>query len=444
MNLNSILDIEDAEKLVKWGLTHLIHYTGYQPMILECGEGAIVHTTGQKYLDFVSGSTSINVGYGENRIKEAIKKQLEEIATITVSFLSSPVVKLAKLLAEIAPAGLSRCFFSCTGSQATELAIQTARRYTSRLKIISRHGGYHGNTMGSISASGCALHKRIYDPVVHGFIHVLPPYCYRCDFGHEYPGCNIECASALENTIMYEWPETVAAVIGEPIIGGGGVVIPPIEYWKEVRRICDKYGVLLIMDEVITGFGRTGKMFCSEHYGVVPDIMAVAKGIASCYAPLSGVITTDDIALAMEDYEKGSYYSTYQNHPLSCAAALANLSVIIEDGLVERSAKLGEYMLNALRDLTEEFDVLDDARGKGLLLGVEVVKNKDSKEPDPELGYKIKRKAYDKGLLIGLSRIRMKNAIIITFGPPFVTTKDQIDEGLDIYHSAVKEAITSA
>ena len=444
LKFNSILNMEDTEKLVEWGKTHLTHYTGYRPMILKEGEGAVVHAGGRRFLDFLSGATSINVGYGEERVKEAIRDQLREISTITVAFLSSPVVKLAKLLSEIAPSGLSRCFFSCTGSQATELSIQTARRYTGRLKILSRLGGYHGNTMGSIAASGCALHKRIYDPGVHGFVRVLPPYCYRCDFGHEYPGCNIECASALENTIIYEWPDTVAAVIGEPIIGGGGVVIPPIEYWKEIRRICDDYGVLLILDEVITGFGRTGKMFCSEHYGVVPDIMAVAKGIASCYAPLSGVLTTDEIALAMEDHEKGSYYSTYQNHPLSCAAALANLRVIIEDNLVEKSAKLGAYMLKSLSDLVEEFDVLDDARGKGLLLGVEIVKSKESKVPDPELGMEIRRKAFEKGLMVGLSRIRMKNAIINLFGPPLAINQDQIDEGLDIYRSAVKEAMTSA
>jgi adenosylmethionine-8-amino-7-oxononanoate aminotransferase len=383
------------------------------------------------------------VGYGEERIKEAIKNQLNEISTITVSFLSSPVVKLAKLLSEIAPSGLSKCFFSCTGSQATELAIQTARRYTGRLKILSRLGGYHGNTMGSIAASGCALHKRIYDPGVHGFIRVLPPYCYRCDFGQEYPGCNIECAKALENTIIYEWPVTVAAVIGEPIIGGGGVVIPPIEYWKEIRRICDDYGVQLIMDEVITGFGRTGKMFCSEHYEVVPDILAIAKGIASCYAPLSAVLANDEIALAMEEHEKGSYYSTYQNHPLSCAAAIANIGVILEDKLVEKSAKLGEYMLKALSDIVEEFEVLDDARGKGLLLGVEIVKTKESREPDPELGMEIRRKAFEKGLIVGLSRIRMKNAIINAFGPPLSITREQIDEGLDIYRSSVKEAMNT-
>jgi taurine--2-oxoglutarate transaminase len=436
------MDTNDTEKLVEWGRKHLIHYTRYRPIVLKEGDGVTLQdTTGKKYLDFMSGATSINIGYGEERIKESIKEQLKEISTITVSFLSSPVVKLAKLLTEVAPAGLSRCFFSCTGSQATELAMQTARRYTGRLKIISRHGGYHGNTMGSITASGCALHKRIYDAGAHGFVHVLPPYCYRCDFGHEYPDCSIECASALENTIIYEWPETVAAVIGEPIIGGGGVVIPPIEYWQEVRRICDRYGIQLIMDEVITGFGRTGKMFCSEHYGVVPDVMAVAKGIASCYAPLSGVLTTDKIALAMEDHEKGSYYSTYQNHPLSCAAALANLRVIIEDGLVERSARLGEYMLKALGELVEEFDVLDDARGMGLLLGVEVVKNKESKEPDPDLGTQINRKAFEKGLIVGLSRIRMKNAIINLFGPPLLITEDQIDEGLGIYRTAVKEAL---
>lgn len=442
LEINDILEKNETDELVTWGRRHLIHYREYTPTILMEGKGVtLLDTAGRKYLDFMSGASSINVGYGQERVKEAIKDQLSGISTITGSFLSRPVVRLARLLAEITPAGLSRSIFTCTGSQATELAMQTARRYTGRLKIISRHGGYHGNTIGSMGASGCAFYKRAYDPVVHGFVRILPPYCYRCDFGQEYPDCNIECARAFENALIYESPETVAAIIGEPIIGGGGVVIPPNEYWKAIRKTCDEYGVQLIMDEIITGFGRTGKMFCCEHYGVVPDIMAIAKGIASCYVPLSGVLTTDEIALAMEDYETGNYYSTYQNHPLSCATALANLRVIIEDGLVEKSACQGEYMLKALRDLTEEVNVLDDARGKGLLLAVEVVKNKESKEPDSDLGVKIKRKAFDKGLIIGLSRIRMKNAIIHIMAPPLTTTKEEIDEGLEIYRSAVIEAV---
>ncbi len=445
VDIISIIETSETDKLVEWGKKYLIHYTAYVPTILRKGEGPILEDTiGKKYIDFLSGASSINIGYGNAMVKAAIKDQLREISNITVSFLSSPVVKLAKLLSGITPAGLSRCFFTCTGSQATELAMQTARRYTGRLKIISRHGGYHGNTLGAMGASGCALHKRVYDPGIHGFIRILPPYCYRCDFGKVYPGCNIECAKAVENTIIYEWPETVAAIIGEPIIGGGGVVIPPVEYWREVRKICNDYGIQLIMDEVITGFGRTGKMFCCEHYDVVPDIMAVAKGIASCYLPLSGVITTNEIALAMEDYQKGSYFSTYQNHPISCAGALANLRVILEDGLVERASKLGNYMLKALIDLTKEFDVLDDPRGKGFLLGVEVVKSKKSKEPNPNLGMTIKKTAYEKGLIVGLSRIRMKDAVINVFAPPLVTTQEQIDQALEIYRSAVKEAQASA
>jgi 4-aminobutyrate aminotransferase-like enzyme len=444
VELNDILDTKKTDTLVDWGRRYLTHYSTYEPTIIKEGKRlTLTDTKGREYLDFMSGVTSINIGYGEERVKEAIKEQLNDISTITVSFLNTPVIKLARLLAEISPHGLSRSYFSCTGSQATELSMQTARRFTGKQKIISRHGGYHGNTLGSLGASGCALYKRVYDPMVHGFVHILPPYCYRCDFGHDHPDCGIECAEAVENTILYEWSGSIAAIIGEPIIGGGGVVVPPPEYWRKIRRICDEHGILLIMDEVITGFGRTGRMFCSEHYGIKPDIMAVAKGIASCYVPLSAVLTTEEIALAMEDYEKGSYYSTYQNHPLSCAVALANLKVIIEDDLVKKSSHQGEYMLKALKDLVEEFDVLDDARGKGLLLGVEIVKSKESKKPDPDLGTEIKKRAFKKGLLIGLSKIRMKDAIINIFAPPLITTEDEIDKGLEIYRKTVKETVNA-
>ncbi len=439
--LDRILYSQSAEDFANWSENHLVHYHGFLPPVIEEGKGATLRdVTGKEYIDFASIVVSVNVGHGDKRVTDAMKEQLDLMTSTTGTFLNVPEVKLAKLIAEITPEKLTRSFFLTSGSEAVELAMKTARRYTGRLKIFSRWGGYHGNTPGALSASGAALYKRIYDPVVPGFLKIPPPYCYRCDFGLEYPGCGIVCARVLESAIVYEHPDTVAAVIAEPIIGGGGAVVPPDEYIPELRKICDEHGVLLILDEVITGFGRTGKMFCCEHYGVTPDIMSVAKGIGSSYVPLSAVITRDEIAEGMADHSKGVHFSTYGNHPLSCAAALANIKVIIEDRLVENAVRMGEYCLKVLKDLVEESPVLGEARGKGLLLGVEIVKDKETKTPDLDLGMSIRQKALEKGLYFSLSRIRMKDAVIMVFGPPLNITKEQVDRALEIFDSAVKEA----
>jgi len=441
--LDKVLSDQSAEDLAKWGEKHLIHYHGIIPSVIKEGKGVILRdVTGKEYLDFATIAVAVNIGHGDKRVTDAMKKQLDSISSITTTFFNVSEVKLAKLIAEITPEKLTRSFFLTSGSEAVELALKTARRYTGKLKIFSRWGGYHGNTMGALSASGAALYKRSYDPAVPGFLKVHPPYCYRCDFGLKYPDCGIMCAKSLETAIEYEYPETVAAIIAEPIIGGGGAVVPPDEYVPELRRICDKYGILLILDEVITGFGRTGKMFCCEHYGVTPDVMTLAKGIGSCYVPLSAVVTTEAVAEGMKDFAKGIHFSTYGNHPLSCAAALANIKVIIEDKLVDNAAKVGDYCLKALKDIVEESDVLGEARGKGLLIGVEIVKDKETQTPDLELGRNIVKKALEKGLCFSLSSLRMKNAVIAVFGPPLNITQGEVDRALEIFSSAVKEAQT--
>lgn len=439
--IEKILSDQSAEELNEWVKKYIIPFHGRIPSVLNEGKGVTVtDVTGKEYLDFSSIVVSVNVGHGEKRVIDAIREQLESLSTVTSPFLNVPEIRLAKLIAEITPEKLTRSFFLTSGSEAVELALKTARRYTGRLKIFSRWGGYHGNTLAALSASGTVYYKRSYDPVAPGFFKIHPPYCYRCDFGLQYPDCGIMCAKVLDSALVYESPDTVAAVIAEPIIGGGGAVVPPDEYIPELRRICDRHGVLLILDEVITGFGRTGKMFCCEHYDVVPDIMTVAKGIGSCYVPLSAVIATDEISESIGDFTKGVHFSTYANHPLACAAALANIKVIVEDGLVDNAAKMGDYCLKALKDLVEENDVLGEARGKGLLLGVEIVKDKETKTPDLELGMNIRKKALEKGLYFSLSQMRMKDAVIVVFGPPLNITREQVDRALEIFDSVVKEA----
>jgi len=446
MDIEQIDDIwltQSINELLQWGRKHYIKYHPIYPVVIKEAEGAILRDTNKKeYLDFIAIAMAVNIGHNNEKVIAVMKEQLDQLTTITGSLMNVPQVKLAKLLAEIAIGDLSRSYFSCSGTEAVELAIKTIRRYTGRLNIISRWGGYHGNSLGAAgAASGTVLYKRAFESIVPGFIHIPPPYCYRCPFGLEYPNCGLACARALENAIVYESLEKIAGVIMELIIGGGGVIIPPNEYPVEIRNICNEYGVPLIIDEVVTGFGRTGKMFGCEHYNIVPEILVGGKGIAGAHIPLSFVLTNDKIARAMEDYTKGFHYSTYAHHPLACAAAFATIKVIFEENLVDRSAKLGTYALKALKDVVEDFDVLDDARGKGLMLGVEVVKSKDTKEPDPHLGKKIVEFSFKNGLLIGLSTLRMGNATIIYFAPPLTITEEQIDKALDIFRSAVKGTI---
>lgn len=446
VSLNDVDNIwltQDYKKLLEWGGKHYIKYHPFYPVIIKSANGAILKdVNNREYLDFLGIAAAVNLGHNHKKVIEFMKKQLDELTTITGSLMNVPQVKLAKLLAEIAPDGLSKSYFTCSGTEAVELAIKTIRRYTGKLNIISRWGGYHGNSLGGAgAASGTVLYKRSFQPVTPGFIHIPPPYCYRCPYKLTYPDCNLACAKELETVIQYESSDKIAGVIMELIIGGGGVVIPPDSYPKEIRKICKKYEIPLIIDEVLTGFGRTGRMFCCEHYDVTPEILVGGKGVAGTHIPLSFILTNDGIAQSMEDYTKGFHYSTYAHHPLACAAGFATIKTIIEEDLVNKAAELGTYTLKVLREIEEEFDILDDARGKGMLLGLEVVKDKDTKEPNPKTAQKIADNSFKEGLLIGLSKLRMGKASIIYFAPPLTITREQIDRGLDTLRSAIKKSI---
>ncbi len=439
-NVDRILNEKRTEELLGWK-KHMIPYFGVRPVIIKDGEGAILRdTAGKEYIDFASIAHSCSLGYGNKKVEDKMKEQIDELSSITGGHgYSIPALQLGKLLTEIAPGDLSRYYSVTGGSEAVEIAIKTVRAVTGRQKIISRWGGYHGNLAWSGTASGTVLYKRAYDPMAPAFIHVPPPYCYRCTFGFEYPDCGLACAKAIEDAMKYEGA-TIAGVIGELIIGGGGVVVPPDEYWPIVRKACDKHDVPLIIDEIITAFGRTGKMFACEHWGIAPDVMTIAKALGACYIPVSAVLTTEKIAKGVEDLQC-FLYNTYCYHPVSCAAALATIRVLIEDKIVERAARLGEYMKKGLASIVEEFDVLDDLRGKGLYFGFEIVKSKRTKEPEPDLATKIADAAFKNGLLLNVSKLRMKDGVIGTICPPLVITEEQIDKGLEILRSAVKESI---
>ncbi|MFX0082403.1 MAG: aspartate aminotransferase family protein [Candidatus Hodarchaeota archaeon] len=446
--INQILRTDDTEKLIEWDKNFAFVPHAHLPIVVKRVDGIrLIDTSENEYLDFLAGATCTNIGYGNRDVINSIIKQLESTAGLMGIPMNVPSIKLIKLLAEMAPRGLTRSFTICGGSEANEQAIKIARRYTKRSKIISLWGGYHGNTAATLSASGVLNYKMDFDPNMPGFIHVPPPYCYRCDFGLKYPKCGVMCAKFIEHMIHYEDSQQVAAVIAEPIIGWGGVVIPPKEYFPMIRQICDKYNILLIIDEVLTGFGRTGKLFACEHWDLIPDIMTIAKGLTSFYIPCSAVLIQEKIAKSLgaagtftEKYwRRGVMGITSMNHPAACAAALANIKVILEKNLPENSKVVGEYFLKNLGDIAKDYDFFGEIRGKGLLIGLEVVKDKETKEPDISKCNRIQAMSVSNGLIIGTSMMRTRNSSILLFSPPLITSKDDVDRGLEIFQDAINQ-----
>lgn len=294
--------------------------------------------------------------------------------------------------------------------------------------------------MGTLSLTGLANLRTPFEPLLYGYLHVPPPYCYRCSFGLKYPDCGVECAKFVEETLKWEDPQTVAAFVGEPVLGST-FIVPPKEYWKIVREICDKYGVVLIFDEVMSGFGRTGKMFGCENYDVIPDIMASGKGITSGHLPLGAVVFNKEIGdrLSEEHFPHGY---TYASHPTCCAAGLAGIQVVQEEGLVQNSANVGGHLLKRLKELHNRHRCVGDARGLGLFCAIELVKDKKTKEPllDPHSGENatsyVRRRAKERGLLVGTTTFAPS---VIRLSPPLCITKEETDWAVDSLEEILSE-----
>ena len=328
----------------------------HPPLEITRGEGCWVwDSDGNRYLDAMAGLWCVNVGYGRHAIADAVADQMKRLPYYPLTQSHPPAAQLAGRLSELLPEGLDRVFLVNSGSEAVETALKIARQCArsrrpgeNRYKIIARHRGYHGFTMGAMSATGQVARKQAFEPLVPGFLHVSPPDPYRCDHCAPKTECTLACANEFERAIRLEGPETVAAVILEPAIGGGGVFPAPPGYMERVREICDRYGVLMIVDEVITGFGRTGKLFAVEHSGVRPDLMTLAKGITSGYLPLGATIASrrvfETFLSGRDQSAKFTQVSTFGGHPCSCAAALANLEIITNERLWENAARVGPYL----------------------------------------------------------------------------------------------------
>jgi adenosylmethionine-8-amino-7-oxononanoate aminotransferase len=398
---------------------------------------------GREYIDGLSGAWVSNVGHGRKEIIDAMAKQAEEIAYASpFVFLSPSAIQLAKKLAEISPEPLTRAFIASGGAEVVDTAVAMARQYffntgePTRYKVITRRDSYHGSTYGGKSLSGLkhAAHDGRAGPLLPGIHQVSPPNCYRCDFGLKYPDCGIMCAREIENVIKQEGADTVAAVFGEPISVAGETAIPVPEYWPMIREICDKYGVLLIFDEVLIGMGRTGKWFGCEHFDVAPDMLTTAKGIASGYTPISALLVSDKVADAFKG--DGSvvfpHGYTYGNHPVACAAGVANIGIIERDNLVERSAEMGEYMLEKMQSLYSH-PIVGDIRGKGLLGVVDITKDRETRSrfaPGDNIGGRLHNYLMDEGVILRVWQV-------IMVAPPFTVSHEEIDKIIDAIDRAL-------
>lgn len=411
--------------------------------IFERGEGCtLTDIHGQTYLDGLAGLFLVNVGHGRREISEAMAAQAAQLAYTASSVAANPqTIELARTIASLTPGDLNRVFFCSGGSEAVESAlkiakqVQALRGFPKRYKVICRRGSYHGTTFGAMSLTASA-NERYFGPFMAGVSRVPSPNRYRNDFGLEGEEGDLMCARYVEQEILAQGPEHVAAVIGEPISVANGTHVPSRAYWQELRRICDRYGVLLIMDEVITGWGRTGHMFAAEYYGVVPDLMTMAKGLSSGYAPIGAVVARDEVFKPFtESGHAINHLITFGGHAVAAAAARKNIEIIQQEGLVERSRELGAYLLEAARRLASHPTVGDVRGGLGLLAGIELVRNKETKESW----------GADHPFIKGLG-MRMQERGLITrvwdvlhLSPPLVVTREEIDRMVDIIDASLTE-----
>ena len=392
---------------------------------------------GKRYLDFSSQLMNQNIGSQHPKVVKAIQDQAAELCFVHPGNATGPRGLLGKKLAEVTPGKLKKTFFALGGAEANENAIKMARFYTGRHKILARYRSYHGATHGSIALTG-DYRRNAVEPAMPGTAHFLDPYCYRCPFGQKVESCKRECISHVEEIIQYEGPDKIAAIIMEGVTGSNGLIVPPDDYWPRVREICDKYGILLISDEVMSGWGRTGKWFAVDNWDVEPDIITTAKGITSGYVPLGAVIVSEEIADYFED--KYLYAGlTYSGHALACAAALATIDVYVEDGLIENAATLGNYLGESLEDIKERHQSVGDVRYIGLFSTIELVENRETKKPfSAAVMADVKKSLLDSGLFTFIMVKDIGTMVFIV--PPLCITKEQLDEGLGLVEKALEIA----
>jgi adenosylmethionine-8-amino-7-oxononanoate aminotransferase len=417
------------------------------------GEGVyLFDETGKRYLDGSGGAIVVNIGHGRKEIFEAMTEQMGAVGYVHgTQFTTASIENYSQALAGILPADLDKIYYLSGGSEAIESAIKFARQYfleigqPQRWRVVARWGSYHGNTLGALSLTGRLGMRKPYLPLLIHFPHFPAPYCYRCYFHLTYPNCDLACARSLEPLIQSEGPEAISAVILEPIIGATiGAVAPPKGYLKIIREICDRYGLLLIDDEVMTGMGRTGRWFGIEHEGVSPDIMVTGKGMSSGYFPLSAMITRGSLIQAFKEGSGGFVHGhTFSHHAVACAVGLRVLDWLKkEDGPV-RSREQGDYLLKRLQELTA-YPFVGEVRGKGLMAAIELVQDKSTKQPFPRSAKVTERiidRAFENGLVLypGVGFADGVNGDMVMLGPPLCISREEIDEIINILQKTLSE-----
>jgi len=410
-------------------------FVRFYPLAIQSGKGCIIRDVdGNEFIDFNSGLVCLNVGHSHPKVVEAIKGQLDRFLHYSVTdFLYREVVEVAEKLVKITPgAWEKKVFFGNSGAEAVEAGAKIARWHSRRQLYIAFTSAFHGRTFGGMSFTASKpVQRRHFFPLVPGVTHVPYGYCYRCPFKLTYPDCNYWCVDFIDEQVLQKYipPEEVAALVFEPIQGEGGYVVPPPEYFQRLKKLADKYGILLMDDEVQAGMGRTGKWFAIEHWGVEPDIVCVAKSIAAGM-PLGAMVAKASIM----DWEGGSHASTFGGNPVSCAAASAVIDVIQNEGLRENATKQGAHIMKRLEELKEESEIVGDVRGKGLMIGIELVEDKAGKKPASEKAAEVMMQSWKRGVAVitsGKSTIRIV--------PPLIITRELADAGVDIIVDSIKQ-----
>lgn len=456
---DEILRGVDADAVYRMDREHVWHalapHTQTDAFVAVSGDGCYVKDlNGRTYFDGMSGLWCVNVGYGREEIAKAAYEQLTALPFYPLSAGHVPAALLADKLSDWL-GGDYRTFFSNSGSEANETALKIARQYhaqrgeSTRYKVVSRYRAYHGSTMGALSATGQQQRKFRYEPLVPGFLHVHPPDCYRCPFGRTPDSCGLLCAEEFDRAITWEGPETVAAVILEPVITGGGMLTPPADYLPRVEEICRKHGVLMIVDEVISGYGRSGKNFGFQHFGVTPDIVTSAKGITSGYLPLAATSVRREIfECAFTDRDDPYHFlrqvSTFGGHPVSCAAALANLDIMKREGLADNASVMGRRLADRLEELRSH-PLVGDIRTFGLLAGIELVSDREQKTPaEISVVNHVVEAAKARGVIVGKNGVTVAGFNnVVTLAPPLIVLEDEIDMIVRVLEQSLEEGLAS-
>ena len=450
----------DVDQVLRADREHLIHPLYHpadhgQPMVIVRGEGAeVIDAGGKHYFDALSGLWNVNVGHGRAELAQVAAEQMGTLAFNNnyVGFANIPSARLAEKLIELAYPNLHAVYFTTAGAESNESAFKTARFFwkllgqPDKVKIISRRWGYHGVTMAAASATGLPAYHRMFAPLVPNFIQTVAPYRFRCELedggirpctaplDHDY-------AAALEQTLVQEGPETVAAILAEPVQGAGGVIVPPDDYWPKLRQIADRHNVLLIADEVITGFGRTGKWFALDHWGVRPDIVSFAKGVTSAYLPLGGIMVSHQIQNAINEAPldlKFTHAATYSGHPVCCAVGLANVGIMEREGLIARAADVGSRFVDLLHRQLEPLKRVGQVRGLGMMASVEIIDPAASGSAYYDNAVPLVGRIVGKCVANGILLRRLNNTLVMA--PPLISTEDQLRRLVEVLAESIEAA----